>query len=149
MNEKEILKICKKCGAKCCKLGGADLGYSETRKINKGLKGKLIKINSNHYWTGSFKNGACIYLKKNNSCKIHNNKPLVCSCWPLHLSPNSKKIKIAKCPLTEKLSKKDIIKLTTLIKKCSPNYFRNYWKKSKLPKCSINKIKRNFKRFKL
>jgi Fe-S-cluster containining protein len=105
-----IKNICKKCKAKCCKLGGAEFTKKEmTRVLAAGFKDYFRKINNNHYETKT-KNGVCAYLDKNNLCTIQNLKPKMCFAWPVNLGfkKNKKIYYLMSCPLTPYLSSKEI-----------------------------------------
>jgi Fe-S-cluster containining protein len=112
MNQKEIKKICIKCKAVCCKLGGAEFTKKEMQRVLKaGYSDYFRKVGRNHYETKTRK-GVCAYLK-NNVCSIQGLKPKMCWAWPVDLDFNKhhKIFNLIECPLTQHLSKKEIIKM--------------------------------------
>jgi Fe-S-cluster containining protein len=56
-------------------------------------------------------NSRCPYLKNDNSCLIHDVKPILCRIWPVipRIKNNKRSFIIIKCPLFPHLSKEDII----------------------------------------
>ncbi|MFX1294297.1 MAG: YkgJ family cysteine cluster protein [Promethearchaeota archaeon] len=91
----EYIKICKRCKQSiCCSIPFfAFVNAKEYIKIKEFLDKKKIQVN----WSKIFKkeieppcylivknkNGECIFLQKNKTCKIHEVKPLDCQLWPL------------------------------------------------------------------
>ena len=50
MDRENILRICKKCEAKCCRLGGPTCTRNEVKKILfSGAKNKFYKVSENLY----------------------------------------------------------------------------------------------------
>lgn len=150
MLNKEILKICQKCGAKCCKLGGADVTLLERKRIiNAKHPDYFLKINKNHYEMDS-KNGICPYLKKNNSCSIYGVRPLPCLCFPVHpeFKNNKKKYFLALCPLGIILSKNIIKQLKKDSTKIKDHIIKNRFSDTNLSKSEINIIIKRFNKLK-
>lgn len=78
-----ILDICRKCGAFCCMMGGADFTEEEMKRIGEaGHPVKFKKIRENHYELHTDGKGVCAYLK-DNMCTIHNERPNVCRAFPV------------------------------------------------------------------
>lgn len=123
----DILKICKKCGEKCCKLGGPVISKEEKNKILKaGFDNFFIK-SEGYYIIKRKKDGNCIYLK-DHKCLIHKVRPIECETWPVSAAYKWGKVRyyLGTCPLTPKLNKKEIETA-----------------KKKLSKLSISHLKRN------
>jgi len=110
----EIIKdVCTKCGADCCKMGGAEFTKKEMDKvISAGFPAHFRKISEDHFETAT-KDGVCAYLGKDSLCSIHSLRPKMCKGWPVHLDfKDGKKIYLLmECPLTPLLSKSDISKM--------------------------------------
>ena len=150
MNAAMALKVCQKCKASCCKMGGADFSRVEMLKVlNAGYKNFFMKINDNHYELKS-KKGICPYLARNNSCSIHKCRPLMCQCWPLTINYKSdkKEIMIAKCPLTPLLSKQDIQIMKKQISRIPKKMLNDTISCSKLPKSDLKLIQKRLGKFK-
>jgi Uncharacterised protein family (UPF0153). len=125
MKSDRSLEVCRRCKASCCRLGGPDFTGSEKDKIlQAGKKDFFVEINKNHFEIDC-KRGVCPYLAKDNSCSIHDIRPLMCRVWPLNIEfiKDEKYLMMIDCPLTPFLSKKDIlemkVQLTRLQKRCS------------------------------
>jgi len=144
------LKVCQECGAACCKIGGPDLTEEEAKRIlKKGHKKRFVKVEPNCYEIKS-KKLKCTYLKKDNSCEIQDAKPSLCLCWPI--LPGYKKKKrlnfIVECPLTSNLTKREIKQCKKEASKVSKKVIDYIFKKSKLPKEEIDKMKKKWAKFK-
>jgi len=111
MKSDKFLKICKKCKAMCCKVGGPDFTEKEMNKVlKKGYKNYFFKVKPGIYELKS-KKGVCPYLKSDNSCEIQEVKPILCLCHPVF--PNFKGEKgysLIECPLAKAMTKKQIQK---------------------------------------
>lgn len=112
MNTEQIKKICKTCGAKCCK-------YFSAPTVTKTEKERLLKFgvkdkfySSGKYFDYKTKTDVCPFLK-NNCCSVHHIEPLLCKPWPVWpvIVGEKKKYIILDCPLTKHLTKSDIEKL--------------------------------------
>ena len=113
-----IKKVCGKCKASCCKMGGPDFTKKEMQRVLRaGFKDCFSKIDNNHYELKS-KNGKCPYLSKDYSCLIHNVRPLMCKCWPIFPDIKNKKREyfLIQCPVTSYLSKKEILTMKKQLK---------------------------------
>ena len=113
MKKSEYLDICKKCKASCCKLGGTNLTKEEVdRVLVKGFENNFIEIKPGIYELKSNEDGVCPYLQEDFSCKIHDVKPLICTCWPIFPEFDKGKINhiLINCPLVKKMPKEDIEK---------------------------------------
>ncbi len=118
MGKVDSLKICGKCGAHCCSYGGTTATKEEVDRIIKaGNKDYFEKITDNAYITRWGKEGICPYLK-NNACSIHSIRPLLCRTFPAlkFIEDGKKQFFIQKCPLQEKLSKKELGESFKLLK---------------------------------
>jgi len=146
----KFLEVCKKCKATCCKMGGSDFSRKEMQKvIRAGFKNNFVKINNNHYELKS-KKGICPYLAKDNSCKIHKIKPLMCTCWPvcIDLINGKKRFYLAYCPMTKLLSKDEIKKCEKEARKMPNAMLEESFHISKLPKADLRLIRKRFNKFK-
>jgi len=151
MDGKRILDICKKCGARCCKTGSADLTKKEVDRIRGSMPDlKFVKLRNNHYWIETGNDGICKCLKKDNSCKIYNLRPNFCRCWPvfLKLKKNREEYWLANCALAKELGKKDIEKMKLICEKMPRDLFRNYWGSANLSKKAENELKKELENFK-
>lgn len=113
MKKDNFLDVCKKCNALCCKLGGTNLTKEEVDKIlNAGFENHFFEIVPGIYELKSHDNGVCPYLDKDNSCKIQDVKPLICTCWPIfpEFENNKVKLVLVNCPLAKHHSKEDLEK---------------------------------------
>lgn len=142
-------KICQKCKASCCKLGGTDFTKVEMQKVLKlGYPNYFVKINENHYEMKS-KKGICPYLKKDNSCLIYHVRPAACKSFPVYInSDNKKDFFLIDCPLSKHLKEKEIKTMKNQAKKISeiiPATFSS----SKLPKSDLKLIEKRFNKFKM
>ena len=144
------VNICKKCKAACCKLGGADFTKKEKQRVlDAGYKDFFVRLNDNHYELTS-KNGRCPYLKQNNTCKIYEVRPLVCTTFPVYVNidkKNNSKYEIIDCPLAKTLTQKEIKekkKQVDMVKKIICTTFSS----SKLPKKDLELIEKRFNRIK-
>lgn len=99
--------------AKSVKLHVAEWGSNFTKKemlqvLKAGHKNYFFNVKYGIYELKS-KRAVCPYLKKDNSCEIHEVKPVLCLCWPVF--PNFDRRKggyiIIQCPLVNCLSKKE------------------------------------------
>ena len=147
MKAKEVLLVCRKCKAKCCKIGGSDFTESEMRTVLKaGHKNFFDKVEKNHYELKS-KMGRCSYLTKELSCGIHKVRPLMCRCWPVYpeYKKNKKQYVVIQCPLTPYLSKKNL----EIMKKQASKLPRNLSGdiKTNLPKKDLDLIIKRFNKF--
>jgi Fe-S-cluster containining protein len=113
MKKSEYLDICQKCKASCCKLGGTNLTKEEANRIlNKGFENNFIEVRPGIYELKADENGICPYLEEDHSCKIHDVKPLICTCWPVFPEFDNGKIDhvLINCPLAKKMKEEDIEK---------------------------------------
>jgi Fe-S-cluster containining protein len=120
----KIKEICVKCGAKCCFLGGPTITKKERDKIFK-LGFKNVFICQGKFYDLKAKNDRCPFLE-NNLCSVQSVKPLVCKIWPVFpiFRGNKRKLIILECPLTKRLSKKDVKKLKILAKRVSRELYK-------------------------
>jgi Fe-S-cluster containining protein len=113
MKKSEYLDICRKCKGLCCKLGGTNLTKKEVdRVLNKGHDNHFIEVKSGIFELKSNDDGVCPYLMEDFSCKIHDVKPLICTCWPIFPEFDKGEINhvLINCPLTKKMKKDEIEK---------------------------------------
>lgn len=147
MKLENIKRVCLKCKASCCKMGGPDFTKKEMQKVLKaGFKNCFSKIDDDWYELKS-KNGRCPYLK-NYLCSIHDVRPLMCKCWPVYLKFKNKKREyiLIQCPLTPYLSKKQILEMKKQASKLPKRFVEEV--KTNLPKKDFELIMRRFKKFK-
>jgi Fe-S-cluster containining protein len=119
MNKEKIYLICKKCKAKCCRMGGPDFTKKGMQKVlDAGFKDYFYKEREKFYGL-KCKKGICPYLKKDYSCEIHNVLPNMCKCWPVYLEYKNgkKKFVLYNCPLTKYLNKEDIERMKKQVSK--------------------------------
>ena len=150
MKDSDILKICVECKAKCCKLGGSNFTTKERNAIlNAGYEDHTAKISRNH-WEFKSKKGVCPYLKKDNSCKIHEVRPLACRCFPVHpeIEEKTKKYYLAQCPLGKVLHKKDVNKMLQDATKYPNNIIKERFEKTNITNEDFELIKKRLKKFK-
>ena len=150
MKTSEVLKVCQKCGAACCRMGGPDFTKFEMEKVLKaGYPNFFIEINSNHYEVKS-KKGICPYLAEDNSCSIHEVRLPMCKSWPVypHYKSGEKRYFLAECPLTPLLSKQDVQNMKEQASLIQKEIVLDSFTSSKLPKQDINLIKERFDKFK-
>jgi Fe-S-cluster containining protein len=150
MQDKNILKICQDCGAKCCKLGGVDATNSERKRIlNRGYPDHFLKIDEDHYEMNS-KKARCPYLNKDNSCSIYEVRPLPCRCFPVHpeYENNKKKYLLALCPLGRVLPQNIIKGLRKESAKIRNHIIKNRFSHTNLSKSEIKVIIKRLNKFK-
>ncbi|MBU1008406.1 MAG: YkgJ family cysteine cluster protein [archaeon] len=150
MKAEMALKICQKCKAACCKMGGPDFSKSEMKKVLKaGHPNYFVELNPNHFELKG-KKGRCHYLTNSNSCRIHNERPLMCKCWPVYVNykNNKKEFVLIECPLTSQLSKKDIQIMKYQASRIPKEIITNSFSSSKFPKSDIKIVEMRFNKFK-
>lgn len=150
MKLRNILNVCQKCKAECCKMGGPDFTEKEMKRVLKTkFKNCFVEINKNHYELKS-KRGICPYLRKNFSCKIHKVRPLMCKCWPVYLRfrENKRMFILAECPLTPLLPKKEIEEMKKQAIRIPKELVKTSFSNSKLPKSDLKLIEKRFNKFK-
>ncbi len=150
MDNFEMLGICKKCGAKCCNLGGSDITEKERENIlNAGYPDHTLMISENHYEFIS-KKGRCPYLKKDNSCGIQKAKPLACQCFPVHpeFVDGKKEYLLAQCPLGKALPREMILEMRDRATKYPDKIIKERLETSNLPKEDFELIKKRLNNFK-
>jgi Fe-S-cluster containining protein len=79
--------VCRNCGF-CCKNNPPDINFKEQQKIEAQghqnfLENPKDPCNRN---VARNKRGACVFLTKENTCKIHDVKPSICSLEPFIIS---------------------------------------------------------------
>jgi len=147
----KFLEICKKCEAKCCKMGGPNFTEKEMRSVLKeGYKNYFYKVRKGIYELKS-KKAICPYLKKDNSCKIHKIKPLLCLCWPVFpkFKGKNKSYIIIDCPMTKILSKKEIKNCKKEASKVSKELIEVAFDYSTVSGSTAKLIDKRFKKFKV
>ncbi len=145
-----FLKICQKCKAACCKMGGSDLTEKEARRIIKANHPILFRrIDKNHYEMKS-KGGVCPYLNKDHSCQIEDTKPLMCRSWPVDPEYEGKKAEflLMQCPLTQFLTSKQVKEMKKHAGKIRPHIINAAFSESKLSKSDIDLIYKRYQKFK-
>ncbi|MFW6046634.1 MAG: YkgJ family cysteine cluster protein [Candidatus Woesearchaeota archaeon] len=150
MDDLEILDTCVKCGAKCCKLGGSNFTTKERNAIiNAGYPDHIIELSPNH-WEFISKKGICPYLNKDNSCSIHEVRPLACRCFPVHPEINNgkKEYYLAQCPLGKKLQQKIILQMKKDASKYPSKIIKERLEKSNVSEEDFILIKKRLKDFK-
>ncbi len=150
MKANMALKVCRKCKAACCKMGGPDFSKYEMKRVLKtDHKNFFVKMGKNHYEL-KCKKGICPYLAKDNSCSIHKIRPLMCKCWPLTINykTNKKELMIIECPLTPLLSKRDIQIMKKQISNIPKKMLHTSFSHSKLSKSDLKLIKKRYAKFK-
>ncbi len=149
MKANMALRVCRKCKATCCKMGGADFTKKEMgRVIGAGYKNFFRKIDEDSYELKS-KKGICPYLAKDNSCSIHNVRPAMCKCWPVYAryKRNKREFLLIRCPLVGCLSKKDISRMRKEAAKIPRGMLETTFTSSHLPKSDLKLIEKRFNNF--
>jgi Fe-S-cluster containining protein len=117
--------------------------------LKSGYKNYFFEVKDNIYELKS-KRGICPYLTKNNSCKIHKIKPILCLCWPVF--PNFRKKKkeyiLIECPMTKILSKREIEKCRKEASKISKKLLDVALDFSTISKSEAKLIQKRFNKFK-
>ncbi len=150
MRANVVLKVCQTCKATCCKMGGPDFTKLEMQKVLKaGHPNFFVKISDNHYELKS-KRGLCPYLSEDNSCSIHEVRPMMCKCWPVvvECDKDKKVFYLIDCPLTPLLSKHDISIMKKQASRIPKEIIVSSFSHSKLSKSDIKLIQKRFKGFK-
>lgn len=84
-----LLEYCLPCKSKCCKIGkligSPILDKGEASKIGKKHLKKIKSPSGSSYYIIAERKGStdCIFLIKDNKCKIQKVKPLDCLCYPI------------------------------------------------------------------
>jgi Fe-S-cluster containining protein len=151
MIKEEVLKICQECGAKCCKLGGADFSEKEMEIVLENGEENLFVKNGENCFEIKTDNLRCPYLKDDESCKIHGLRPQECQSWPIYPEFDGKKVvyHLVDCKLTSKLTKKEINELLKIAKEIPKEVLEGIHHDSKLPKSLIKEIDNSFNKFKM
>ena len=150
MKLKDIKDACKKCRARCCKMGGPDFTEKEMKKVlklNPKLKDRFVRLNKNHYEL-KVKRGICPFLRKDYSCSIHKARPLMCKCWPVYLEfiKGRKSFLIIQCPLTPYLTKEQIQTMKKQASKLPKEFVEG--KETKFSKSEVKLVMKRFNKFK-
>ncbi len=119
MKPDAIKKICVKCGAKCCFVGGPVVTAKEREAILKaGFPDVFVK--AGRYYEVDSKTGRCPFLK-NKLCLVHDVEPLMCKIWPIYpiFDGHKRRYLVLDCSLTKHLSKNYIQKLKVMSRKIS------------------------------
>jgi len=149
----KFLKVCRKCKAACCRMGGPDFTEAEMKKVLKaGHKNYFFEVRNRIYELKS-KKGICPYLKKDYSCEIHKIKPLMCRCWPVFpMVKHGRRIKkrdmIIECPITKLLTNEQIAKCRKEANKIPDKLLYAALDFSTLSKSNAKLIKMRFDKFK-
>ncbi len=108
MKENEsIVEICDKCGASCCKLGGAVASELEYKAIiEAGYPDYFKKVGKGVFHTIWKNDGICPYLI-GNKCSVYEVRPFGCRSFPV-LQMYERGIYLVRCPLAPKLSERII-----------------------------------------
>ena len=118
--------------------------------LTAGRPDHFVKLNENHYET-KCNNGICPYLNlKDNSCSIHEVRPIVCRSFPVYVESKNGKtnLSLVDCPLSRYLSHREInvmAKQAVEVKEIITTTFSS----SKLPEEDLKLIEKRFSRFKL
>jgi Fe-S-cluster containining protein len=146
----KFLKVCQKCKAACCRMGGPDFTEAEMKKVLKaGHKNYFFEVRDGIYELKS-KKGRCRYLKKDNSCEIQNVKPRLCQSWPVfpRIKNNKRKYLIIDCPITALLSNEQIAKCKIGASRIPKELLDVALDNSTLSKSNAKLIKTRFDKFK-
>jgi len=139
--------VCEKCGAACCKIGGADFTLIEMQRVlSAGFSDFFVKLNDDHYEL-TCKKGICPYLTETNRCSIYELRPLVCRSFPVYisLSKDEEKYSIIGCPLAKYLSKEEIEDKKKMVDEVE-NILRFTFTGTKLPEEDYDLIQKRFDR---
>jgi Fe-S-cluster containining protein len=135
--------LCKQCNSWCCKLVLPPITLQEKQHIiNAGFTDHFYEIKKGIYGMKSNSNNHCPYLQPNNTCKIHNVKPVLCKIWPVVPRYKNKRRSdiIIKCPLYPCLTLNDIKQAKKEAKTIPAFIIHHLWKISP-------GIKEKYKRF--
>lgn len=147
----QFLEVCRRCGSKCCKMGGPTLTKKERDTILKaGHKDKFFPV-AKGYYEIRCKKGLCAYLRKDDSCSIQRVKPLLCRCWPIfpeHVGRRRHFI-MYQCPLAKILTKEQIDNCKREAKQVSKRFLSVALDYSTIPASEAKILERRFKRFKV
>ena len=135
--------VCQECKAFCCRLVTPPVTEKEKQQILKaGFPDFFEKIGTDLYRIKSQDKKRCPYLKKDDSCSIHNVKPELCALWPVVPYYKNKKrgCLIIKCPLHSYLPKKFIDDSMREAKNIPLHIIEQLWKLSP-------EMKEKYKRF--
>ena len=147
----KFLAVCKKCRARCCKMGGPNFTEKEMKRVLKnGHKNYFFKVRKGIYELRS-KDAICDYLKKDNSCEIEECKPAICLAWPVlpEFKGKKKHFIIINCPLTKTLSKKEINACKKDANRLSKNLMAAAMDFSTVSKATGKLIEQRYRKFKL
>lgn len=148
-DESAYAKTCRDCGAKCCKLGGADVTAEERERVlEAGNPDKFRKLGENHYEmipVGT----TCPYLNADNQCSIYDVRPYACRAFPVHpeIREGAKKYLLAGCPLSNLLSKKEIDTLSMHARKINDEVTSNRFSRTQLSPKQMTDIVHSFSEF--
>ncbi|MBC8413451.1 YkgJ family cysteine cluster protein [bacterium] len=152
----DYAKICQKCGATCCKVGGTDFNEEEKKAVlNAGHEDYFVKIEEEHYELRT-ENGVCPYLINENSCEIYEHRPKLCRRWPVYtyIRNNIRETSLIMCPISSYLQEEDINSMKELADNISLTFIADSIEKSKIQnlntyasiKCNaFNKIQLGYK----
>jgi len=147
----KFLAVCKKCGARCCKMGGPNFTEKEMKRVLKnGHKNFFFKVRKGIYELES-KNAICDYLNEDYSCEIENCKPAICLAWPVlpKFEGKKKHFIVINCPLTKTLSKKQITACRKDANRVSKKLMDAAFDMSTVSKSIAKLIETRYRRFKL
>ncbi len=150
MNDLDFLAVCKKCGAKCCRLGGSNFTTEERDAIiNAGYPDYTVEISSNH-WEFISEKGVCPYLKKDNTCGIYEVRPLACRVFPVHpeIEDGEKVYYLAQCALGKLLPRELVSQMVKEAANYPDKIIKERLEKSNVSEEDFVLIKKRLKDFK-
>ncbi|TFF94207.1 YkgJ family cysteine cluster protein [Candidatus Thorarchaeota archaeon] len=123
-NEEDISgkmqKVCRNCGAHCCKYGGAIATKLEVQAIlDSGYEDHFERIAQDVFITRWGADGICPYLL-DAQCSIYEVRPLRCRAYPV-LQVSTGEVLIAECPLLSFVSATEIERHNKLLSACPPS----------------------------
>lgn len=114
----EIMKgVCIRCGAHCCKYGGAIATELEVQAVvESGYANHFEMVADNVFITRWGDKGVCPYLVES-ECSIYEVRPLRCRVYPV-IQVSSGEILVADCPLLPFLSPDELERSSRLLSLC-------------------------------
>lgn len=117
-------QVCAQCGVHCCRLGGAVATREEVLAVRAaGYKDHFERVAADVYVTRWTHDGTCPYLVET-TCSIYDMRPLRCRAFPV-FQTGSGEVFLAKCPLEQVLSSKDVRATRDLLLQCPDDVVRD------------------------
>ncbi|TFG09264.1 YkgJ family cysteine cluster protein [Candidatus Thorarchaeota archaeon] len=112
---KEKKELCIRCGALCCRLGGAVATRNEVEAIiDAGYEDYFKQVSPDVFITHWGREGVCPYLQ-DDTCSIYEVRPLRCRAFPVHQDSDGE-IYLSLCPLASSLDDTEIASYSRLLR---------------------------------